>query len=289
MTITIPERVAKGDLVCVVSVSGGKDSAAVALALRDADVPFRMVFADTGWEAPETYEHLDYLRGKLGPIDVVSAEGGMVEKIRHRAGFPSRMQRWCTRELKVLPLRAHHDAIDGETVSVVGIRADESAARRDALVFEDCDRWGGFVWRPIVDWTVADVIAIHRRHGVAMNPLYHLGFNRVGCFPCIYAAKGEIALLAEHAPDRVDMIAGMEAGVIDARAAANVERPGRYQDQRASFFQGAGSSGFVPIREAVAWSRTTHGGRQLPLLAPPPEGGCFRWGMCEAPATDDNK
>jgi hypothetical protein len=31
-------------------------------------------------------------------------------------------------------------------------------------------------------------------------------------------------------------------------------------------------------------SRTSHGGRQLPLIAPPPEGGCFRWGMCEAPS-----
>jgi hypothetical protein len=37
----------------------------------------------------------------------------------------------------------------------------------------------------------------------------------------------------------------------------------------------------------VAWSRTERGGRQLPLLAPPPEGGCFRWGMCEAPTTGD--
>lgn len=40
----------------VVSVSGGKDSNAVILALREAEIPARFVFADTGWEAAETYE-----------------------------------------------------------------------------------------------------------------------------------------------------------------------------------------------------------------------------------------
>lgn len=246
-----------------------------------------MVFADTGWEAPETYAHLDYLRSKLGPIDVVGVEGGMVARIRHRAGFPSRMQRWCTRELKVLPLRAYHDAIEADTVSVVGIRADESAARRDSLVFEDCDRWGGYVWRPIVDWTVEDVIAIHRRHGVAMNPLYHRGHNRVGCYPCVYSNKGEIALIAQHAPSRIDEIRALETECTSMRAERNTETPGRYAHPVASFFQNRnGESVAMTIDDVVAWSRTERGGRQLPLLAPPPEGGCFRWGMCEAPSVE---
>jgi 3'-phosphoadenosine 5'-phosphosulfate sulfotransferase (PAPS reductase)/FAD synthetase len=285
--IAIPERVAKGDLVCVVSVSGGKDSAAVALALREAEVPFRMVFADTGWEAPETYAHLDYLREKLGPIDVVGKDGGMVGRIRYTAGFPSKFVRWCTRELKVEPLRAYHDAIGAETVSVVGIRADESVARRDALAFEDCDRWGGFVWRPIVDWTVSDVIAIHRRHGVAMNPLYHRGHNRVGCYPCIFANKEEIMLTADASPARIAEIRALEAETTVMRAERNEAKPGRYSNTQGSYFQATpgrtNKSGYAPIDEVVAWSRTSRGGRQLPLLAPPPEGGCFRWGMCEVP------
>src|SRR5208337_2449618 len=104
-TIEVPELVRDGSLVAVVSVSGGKDSTACALALREAGVRYRMVFADTGWEAAETYAHLDHLRVKLGPIDVVGVEGGMTAKIRQRAGFPARMQRWCTRELKLAPLR----------------------------------------------------------------------------------------------------------------------------------------------------------------------------------------
>ena len=42
----------------VVSVSGGKDSTAVCLALEAAGVPCRAVTIDTGWEAAETYEYL---------------------------------------------------------------------------------------------------------------------------------------------------------------------------------------------------------------------------------------
>jgi 3'-phosphoadenosine 5'-phosphosulfate sulfotransferase (PAPS reductase)/FAD synthetase len=91
-------------IVFVCNISGGKDSTAAALALVEAGVPHRRVFADTAWEAPETYAHLDMLRAKLGPIDVVGYPRGMPAKIREGARVASRMQRWCTKELQ--PLRA---------------------------------------------------------------------------------------------------------------------------------------------------------------------------------------
>lgn len=287
--IDLPAEVA--GLHLVLSISGGKDSTAAALALRESGLEFRMVFADTGWEAPETYAHLDYLRTALGPIDVVGTPGGMVEKIRKRAGFPARMQRWCTRELKLEPLREYHDRIgntEGETVCVVGVRAAESEARAKMPVLEDepeGDRsWGGWVWRPILHWSVEDVIRIHNRHGVRMNPLYHRGHDRVGCYPCIFARKEEIRLIAEHSPGRIDEIRQLEAMTTEERAARNAEKPGRYSYMEGTFFQGRGENGrngFMKIDNVVAWSRTERGGRQFPLLAPVPEGGCMRWGLCE--------
>ncbi len=232
-SIEVPGMVRQGEVVVITSLSGGKDSTAAFLALREAGVASRLVFADTGWEAAQTYEHLrGELAAKLGPIDWVGVAGGMLAKIRHRAGFPARMQRWCTRELKVAPLRAYHDRIaaeDGrETVSVLGIRAEESAVPAQLPIWEDSDEWGGWVWRPIRDWTVADVLAIHHRHGVAVNPLYRLGHERVGCFPCIYARKEEICLVAEHAPERIAEIDALEREVTEERARRNTETPGRY-------------------------------------------------------------
>ena len=294
--------------VVIVSMSGGKDSTATALLMREAGIPCRYVFADTGWEAQETYDYLDMLRARLGiAIDVVGAPGGMVEKIRQRAGFPARKQRWCTRELKVELIRAYHDALmerEGvDTVSVLGIRAEESEDRAKMPVFGFDDLWGGYIWRPMIAASVADVLALHHRHGIPVNPLYRKGFSRVGCNPCIYATKEEIALTAEHFPQRIDQIRALEIECEGIRVARNEETPGRYASEVATFFQQievvTGDDGKpvllengkpkrrgvpFPIRDAVAWSRTSRGGVQLRMLDSAPSGGCFRWGMCEPPA-----
>lgn len=288
--IALPDVFRDLGLPLIVSVSGGKDSTACMIALREAGLTFRAVFADTGWEAPETYAYLDTLRGIFGPIDVVRAESktgeprAMVDRIRYRAGFPARMQRWCTPELKTAPLRAYHDAI-GETVNVVGVRALESEARR-ALpeVEDDAGAWGGWVWRPLISWTERDVYEAHERAGVPLNPLYLRGHDRVGCYPCVFSRKEEIRLIADHAPERIREIADLERWATGERDVRNVEEPGRYSHAEATFFQSRQRKpGGAGIREVVEWSRTSRGGRQLPLLADPPSGGCFRLGFCEAP------
>lgn len=275
------------DCTVVASVSGGKDSTALMLALRESEIPARYVFADTGWEAAETYAYLDLLRQRLDVvIDVVGVDGGMVERVRHRAGFPARMQRWCTRELKLQPLRAYHDELGVETINAMGVRAEESERRAAMPEWADDEEWGGWVWRPLMRWTVADVLAIHHRHGVPVNPLYTRGHDRVGCYPCIYSRKDEIAIIAANSPDRIDEIRKLEREMTDLRAERNEERPGRYRDAQATFFQTRVPGRTMSIDEIVAWARTDRGGKQIPLLAEPPRGGCMRWGMCEAPPTD---
>jgi 3'-phosphoadenosine 5'-phosphosulfate sulfotransferase (PAPS reductase)/FAD synthetase len=308
----------------IASVSGGKDSTALILALREAGITASYVFADTGWEAPETYHYLDLLRRRLGiTIDVVGVDGGMVERVRRRAGFPTRMQRWCTRELKLEPLRDHHDRIEEstgiESISVMGVRADESQARSRMPEWsdegptwsKDPPRWGGFVWRPLLRWTVEDVLWIHR-HAVPVNPLYQRGHNRVGCYPCIFANKEEIRLIAQHSPDRISMIRDLETGANELRVVRNAETPGRYSHAVASFFQTRSApervvrecsldhdhddsdvpcdSVVVPsmpmtIDQVVAWSRTDRGGKQYSIFESAPTGGCMRWGLCDPPDT----
>ena len=276
----------------VASVSGGKDSTALILALREAEIAARYVFADTGWEAPETYAYLDYLRSKLGiAIDVVGVEGGMVAKIRARAGFPGRMQRWCTQELKVQPLRAYHDALiestGTETVSALGVRAEESESRAHLPEWSDESdgpkSWGGYVWRPLIAWSVADVLAIHNRHGVKVNPLYQRGHDRVGCYPCIYAGKDEIRLIPD---ERIALIRALEIECEATRAERNAVEPVRYKHAVASFFQTRHGVEPMHIDDVVTWARTDRGGRQLPLLTPAPRGGCMRWGLCDLPSKE---
>lgn len=300
--LTLPDEFDGHELI--VSYSGGKDSTAVVLALRESGLPFRAVFADTGWEHPAVYEYLTYVEGQLGiTIDRVGFEGGMVAKVRARAGFPARLQRWCTQELKVQPLKEYHDKFrkgGTETVSVLGIRADESATRAKQTAIEDSVEFGGYVWRPILDWSVPDVLMMHNRHGLKVNPLYQMGLNRVGCFPCIYASKEEIKMMGEIWPERVDQIAELEEWCTAERERRNREenkRPNKQTGLRynypASFFltkdlRPGRSKKTMNIRDIMDWAQTSRGGRQYVLFERAPEGGCMRWGLCDLPANPND-
>ena len=111
--------------------------------------------------------------------------------------FPSNVRRFCTHELKIISVqRAVIDPIieAGDAVwQWMGIRADESKSRSTAPSFKRKDN--GAEYNPLLYWSIDDVWAMHKRHGIAPNPLYAMGFTRTGCFPCIMARKSEISLI----------------------------------------------------------------------------------------------
>ena len=265
----------------VASVSGGKDSAAMSLFLKELGIEHVRVFCDTGWEHPVTYE---YLRGELaqalGPIDEIRGDLLMPELVK-KGMFPSRTRRFCTEQLKVFPLQRYVARIQderGDVVNAVGIRAAESAARSKLPEWEWNDGFDCDVWRPLIGWTEQQVIDIHTRHGLRPNPLYLAGASRVGCWPCIFARKSEIRHLADVDPTRIDTIRALEAEVQKAAEARYEARGETFESlgyNRPTFFQamgalrteGGGDGRCVPIDEAVAWSRTAHGGKQLEMFA----------------------
>lgn len=277
-----------GDRRVIASISGGKDSAAMSLYLRELGIEHDRVFCDTGWEHAKTY---DYLRGELarvlGPIVEIRGDLLMPDLVRKKGMFPSRTRRFCTTELKVLPLQRYIRKLQdefGDVVDAVGIRAAESQARAKMPEWEWSDGFDCEVWRPLIRWTEQEVIDIHSRHGLRPNPLYLDGARRVGCWPCIHARKEEIRHIADVDPGRIDEIRALEADVtVRARHAAKGETFASL-----GFFQAMGAlrtegrdGRMVTIDEAVTWSRTGKGGRQFELFATESEAGCMRWGLCE--------
>ena len=281
--------------VVVASVSGGKDSAAMSLWLHDHGIEHRRVFIDTGWEHPVTYEYIaGDLTDAIGPIETIRGAKLMPELVRSRGAFPSRLMRFCTQELKAKPIRDYLTGIEQPKINAVGIRAGESKARSKMAEWEYQSYYGCDVWRPLIAWSEEDVIAIHTRHGLRPNPLYLKGASRVGCWPCIFARKAEVRLIAEVDPERIDLVRMLEHQVgeaAEARANAKGTTLEKKGHQSPTWFttHGEGRSlKMFPIDEAVAWSRTSRGGRQVEMFATPKnERGCMRWGLCDAVAGEE--
>ena len=111
----------------ILGLSGGKDSAALAIYLKDhgRDDRIEYFFCDTGAELREVYEYLDRLEDYLGrPIERLSSGRDFDHHLKRFNGFlPAPHARWCTRVMKLEPLEAYVG--DDPCISYIGIRADE--------------------------------------------------------------------------------------------------------------------------------------------------------------------
>lgn len=118
-----------------------------------------------------------------------------------------------------------------------------------------------------------------KRHNVPLNPLYGMGFSRVGCMPCIQSNKQDIRLTAQKCPEAIAKIRQWE-GLVRAYSRLG---------QTTFFHQDTtGSDVPVSIDDVVRWSMTRRGtrsGRQFDMLAlaPPPtsEVCVYAGGLCE--------
>ena len=182
----------------ILSLSGGKDSAALALYMRDRVPEMEYIFHDTGEELPETYLYLSNLASKLGLTNIqrtrpdynfrkwLEVYGGMV---------PSMQRRWCTRLLKLKPFE---DFVGNEPViNYVGIRADEE---RVGYISHKPNIKAVYPFRE--DGLVkADIIRILEESGLGLPTYSNWGRTRSGCYFCFYQQKIEWVGLKEVHPD----------------------------------------------------------------------------------------
>src|SRR6476469_8746547 len=112
----------------ILSLSGGKDSTALAIYMRDKVPEMEYVFCDTDKELEETYDYLKKLEYWLGkPITRLKDDRGFDHWLKvYNDYLPSSRMRWCTRMLKIKPFEKYIG--DDEVLMYVGIRADEDRA-----------------------------------------------------------------------------------------------------------------------------------------------------------------
>lgn len=123
------------DIKHVLGISGGKDSAALAIYMSQKypSIDTEYYTCDTGKELKETYELIERLNSVLGKdirlykaIDVLnSPENNPFDHFLAIYGgyLPSATARWCTGKMKLEPFE--NEIGNAPTISYVGIRGDE--------------------------------------------------------------------------------------------------------------------------------------------------------------------
>jgi len=178
----------------IIALSGGKDSTALALRLRELhpDVDYTYVCTPTGDELPEMFAHWRALGDLLGKrITPVMHTTGLKGVIRAQNMLPNFRARFCTRILKIEPYRAWL-AQNTPCVSYVGLRADEEG--RAGGAYGDID--GVEMRFPLREWgwSEADVWSYLDRRGVTIP-------YRTDCARCYHQRIGEWWSLWRDHPD----------------------------------------------------------------------------------------
>ena len=157
----------------LVAFSGGKDSQCCYHLCRDAGVEFSAQYSITRFEPPEL---IQFIREKYP--DVVFRRAytmPLIDEIEY-SGLPNRWVRWCC--------NAKHRKTPGFDISVIGVRAAESARRAANWRTFGRKRDGTWYVCPIFDWTDADVWEYLNGKGLPHCCLYDEGFRRIGCVCC---------------------------------------------------------------------------------------------------------
>lgn len=250
-----------------IGVSGGKDSTALLLwMVYESGIPRDHLiasFCDTQNEARETYDHIAMLSTSVFPVLRIETEG-FVQLALRKKRFPSTKRRFCTQELKLLPTMRFLDDLAeryDEVVPVSGVRRDESDDRAKL------EEWGDPLesyfnlreWRPLIHWKIEDVLTIHAKYKIPLNPLYLKGATRVGCFPCINSNKAEIRAMIQHYPERIDQIREWESSFENLNGLSTFfprnKVPMRFRSKVIQTKE-SGPMRVCTIDDVVAWAKT---------------------------------
>lgn len=180
--------------VANVSFSGGKDSTAILLLARKAGVNDAF-FLDTGIEFPETIEFVQ----SLG-VEVIGGAGDFWAAVE-KAGPPAKDNRWCCKLQKQNPLRLYL-ATTGPCVTIQGNRWYESWNRASLeLAVQNPLNPLQLNVSPIRNWRALEVFLYLWWQGAPINPLYEMGIERIGCYPCPSMLESEFSELGRIHPD----------------------------------------------------------------------------------------
>lgn len=208
----------------VLNHSGGKDSQAMYLVLRDL-VPreqILLVHADLG--EVEWAGAVGHILATTAGERLVTCRSrrSLLQMIEERGMFPSPEQRQCTSDLKRGPIERTIRGITRErqalgvqnwglVVNCMGMRAQESSGRKKLTAFKLSERnsragreW--YDWLPIHTMSESKVYATISSAGQRPHIVYELGMKRFSCCFCIMASQEDLQTAARLATERPELL-----------------------------------------------------------------------------------
>lgn len=285
----------------IVGFSGGIDSQACALWVRQRFAAEDVILLNTTAgenEHPLTTAFVEQYSREVFPVTVIPAlmkdmwkTEGFAETRGYRSDDPltfetmilvkgrppSRKAQFCTEVLKLRPQKRWVvENVSDEYERYTGVRREESANRRETPLREWDDYFDCYVNHPLFDWPKQRCFDTVLAAGEPINPLYSLGFGRVGCAPCINSGKEDIARWATRFPEMIDKIRSWEETTRNTFFSPCVPGIRPRLDSRNKM------SVHNWIDEVVEWSKTSRGGLQFKILDGLAPAACeSRFGLCE--------
>ena len=191
----------------ILSFGGGVNTVALMVVLIEEGLALdEVVFADTGGEAPETYEYIgiveQYLQESRIPFKIVSkrvATRDLLETCTHRKVIPSVMWRWCTRDFKVNPIHNYYRSLNAHINQYMGIAYDEIDRMKDSRVEYVTNLY------PLIDrkMTREHCVKSIERAGLPV-PV------KSGCYFCPFNSMGRWNWLLEDHPELYEKAVALE-------------------------------------------------------------------------------
>lgn len=144
-----------------------------------------VLFLDTGYHFPETYEYRDAIaaRWNLNLINLTPELSVAEQEARFGILYESAPDRCCAMR-KVEPL---FRALESYDTWFTALRREQSKSRANLKIADDFVLPSGKRLRkisPLADWTARDVWRYLTQNGIPMLPLYERGYTSIGCQPC---------------------------------------------------------------------------------------------------------
>jgi len=144
-----------------------------------------VLFLDTGYHFPQTYEYRDRMTREwsLNLVDVLPQQTVAEQESAFGILYRSEPTRCCQLR-KVEPLMRALEPFD---VWFTGLRREQSPTRKNLKKFE-LHRLptGRTLWKTSVlaDWTLEQVWQYAKANGIPRLPQYDEGYLSIGCKPC---------------------------------------------------------------------------------------------------------